>query len=134
MNTPSQTLICNPQIDRSELLSVSFQPFHVSSHLPCLCECVHLIVKNAKAVRWGKKENKTHTQLPGFGLALLRQLLASRAGNLTKQLKKQNTCARSVSSLNIMSQSRNPRGCKYKYRQKETVKLTVQTFLQKKLK
>ena len=56
----------------------------------------------------GKKEKKTHTQLPGFGLALLRQLLASRAGNLTKQLKKQNTCTRSVSSLNIMSRSRNP--------------------------
>ena len=46
--------------------------------------------------------------MPGFGLALLRQLLASRAGNLTKQLKKQNTCAISVSLLNIMSQSRNP--------------------------
>ena len=56
----------------------------------------------------GKKRKKTHTQLPGFGLALLRQLLATRAGNLTKQLKKQNTCARSVSSLNIMSRSRNP--------------------------
>ena len=64
--------------------------------------------KNAKAVGWGKKEKKTHTQLPGFGLALLRQLLASRAGNLTKQLKRQNTCARYVLSLNIMSQSRNP--------------------------
>ena len=87
--------------------------------------------KNARAVGWGKK---THTQLPGFGLALLRQLLNPRAGNLTKQLTKQNTCARSVSSLKIMSQSRNPRGCKYKYRQKETVKLIVQTFLQKKLK
>ena len=54
------------------------------------------------------KEKKTHTQLPGFGLTLLRQLLASRSGNLTKQIKKQNTCAKSVSSLNIMSRSRNP--------------------------
>ena len=53
-----------------------------------------------------KREKKTHTQLPGFELALLRQLLASSAGNLTKQLRKQNT--RSVSSLNIMSRSRNP--------------------------
>ena len=39
--------------------------------------------------RKGKKEKKTHTQLPGF--ALFRQLLASRAGILTKQLRKQNT-------------------------------------------
>ena len=33
-----------------------------------------------------------------------------------------------------MSQSRNSCGCKYNYRQKETVKLIVQTFLQKKIK
>ena len=68
MNTPRQTLICNPEIEWSELLSISsYRPFRVSSHLPCLCECVRLI-------------------------ALLRQLLASRAANLTKQpWKKQNT-------------------------------------------
>ena len=43
--------------------------------------------------------------MPGFELALLCQLLASNAENLTKQLRKQNK--RSVSSLNIMSRSRN---------------------------
>ena len=55
----------------------------------------------------GKKEKKIHTQLPGFDLAFLRQLLAvSRVGNLTTQPRKQNT--RSFSSLNIISRSRNP--------------------------
>ena len=40
MITPSKTLICNPQIEWSELLSsVSFRPFHVSLHLLWLCEC-----------------------------------------------------------------------------------------------
>ena len=34
-----------PEIEWSELLSVSFRPFRVCSHLPCLCECVRLIVK-----------------------------------------------------------------------------------------
>ena len=43
MNASNQTLIRNPQIEWSgELLSVSFRPFGVSSHL-CLCECVRLI-------------------------------------------------------------------------------------------
>ena len=87
MNTPSQTLICNPEIEWSEPLCISFRPFRVSSHLPCLCEYVHLIVKKCRlSCRMGEKRKKTHTQLPGFGLALLRQLLALRAGNLTKQL------------------------------------------------
>ena len=106
MNALNQTLICNPEIEWSELLSVSFRP---SACLHTFLICVSVCVwwwKNAKAVGWGKKK-KTHTQLSGFGLTLLRQLLASRAANLTKQLKKQNTCARSVWSLNIMSRSRN---------------------------
>ena len=39
MNASSQTLIRNPQIEWSgELLSASFRPFRVSSHLPCLFE------------------------------------------------------------------------------------------------
>ena len=98
MNAPSQTLICNPEIEWSELLSVSFRPFRVSSHLLCLCECVRLIVK--KWWQEGKKRKKRHTltQLPGLELALLSQLLASRDGNLTTQPRKQKP--RPVSSLN----------------------------------
>ena len=53
-----------------------------------------------------KKEKKTHTQLPRFELALLRQLLPSCTGNLSKQPREQIT--RSVSSVKIMSRSRNP--------------------------
>ena len=96
-------------IHKSTEANCSLSPFGLSTCLRTFLVCVSVCVwswKNAKAVGWGKKEKKTHTQLPGFGLALLRQLLASRAGNLTKQLKKQNT--RSVSPLNIMSRSRNP--------------------------
>ena len=37
----------------------------------------------------GEKRKRTHTQLPGFELALLRQLLALRAGNLTNASTKE---------------------------------------------
>ena len=70
MNAPSQTLICNPQIEWSELLSsVSFRPFHVSLHLPWLCECrcafdleKMLKVGREKKEKKRKKEKK-HTNL-----------------------------------------------------------------------
>ena len=59
MNAPSQTLICNPQIEWSKLLSVSFLPFRVSSHLPCLCEYVpRLIVKKKHAESRRKKKKR----------------------------------------------------------------------------
>ena len=109
MNTPSQTLICNPEIEWSEPLSISFRPFHVSSHLPCLCECVRLIVKKCRlSCRMGKKEKKTHSVAriqtrpsPPAVSFVCRKL--NQAAKL-----KQNTCARIVSSLNIMSRSRKP--------------------------
>ena len=58
-------------------LSVFFRPFRVSSHPPCLCECVRLIVekwlKKRKKGERKKEKEKTPTQLPGFELALLRR-------------------------------------------------------------
>ena len=56
-----------------------------------------------------KNEKKTHTQLPGFELAFLCQLLASRAGNyLTKQLSKETKYKICFHlSVNIMSRARN---------------------------
>ena len=48
-----------------------------------------------------KKKKNSLIQLPGFGTALLHQLLASRAGNFTTQPRKQNT--RYIWSLNIIS-------------------------------
>ena len=93
MNAPNQALICNPQIEWSELLSFPFQPFRVSS---CVNVCVFDREKNArrrneKKKRKERKRKNKQTQLPGFELALLRQLLASRAWNFTTQLRKQNT-------------------------------------------
>ena len=75
-----------------------------SLHYPCLNECAFDYEKSRK----GKKKEKkvTQTPLPGFKLDFLPQLLASPARNLTTQTRKQKT--RSVSSLNIMSGSRNP--------------------------
>ena len=62
MNAPSQTLIYNPEIEWSELLSVSFRPCRVCSHLPCLCECVYFIVKKTLKREEGKKGKKdTHS-------------------------------------------------------------------------
>ena len=96
MNALNQTLICNPQIEWSELLSgryVSSQPFRISS---CLNVCIWSW-KNARSRKENKRQEKkegkesTQSQLPGFELALLRQLLASRAWNFTTQLRKQNT-------------------------------------------
>ena len=61
MNAPSQTLICNPQIEWSKLLSsVPFRPFHVSLHLPWLCECRCAFdrEKHAKSKKEEKKEKK----------------------------------------------------------------------------
>ena len=63
MKASSQTLICNPQIEWSELLYVSFRPFLVSSHplppsLPCLCKYVRLIVKKNTESRKEKEEKK----------------------------------------------------------------------------
>ena len=56
MNAPNQTLICNPQIEWSELLSVSvsFQPFRVSS---CLNVCVWSW-KNARSRKEKKRKEK----------------------------------------------------------------------------
>ena len=55
MNAPNQALICNPQIEWSELLSFPFQPFRVSS-------CVNVYVfdreKNARRRNEKKKEKK----------------------------------------------------------------------------
>ena len=90
MNAQNQTLICNPQIEWSELLSFSFQPFRVSS---CVNVCVwswkNARSRNEKKKRKERKRKNKQTQLPGFELALLRQLLASRAWNFTT--RKQNT-------------------------------------------
>ena len=69
MITSSQTLICNPQIEWSELLSsVSFRPFHVSLHLLWLCECrcafdreKMLKVGRKKKKRKERKKEKKHT-------------------------------------------------------------------------
>ena len=45
MNASNQTLIRNPQIEWSgELLSASFRPFRVSSHLPCLFELAKSLI------------------------------------------------------------------------------------------
>ena len=115
MNAPSQTLICNPQIEWSKLLSsVSFRSFQVSLHLPWLYECrcafdreKMLKVGRKKKKRKERKRKNTQTQLQGFELVLLRQLLlASRAWNFTTQPRKRNTRYRR--SLNIMSRSRDP--------------------------
>lgn len=58
MNAPSQTLICNPQIEWSELLSsVSFRPFHVSLHLPWLCQC-RCAFDREKMLKWGRKKKE----------------------------------------------------------------------------
>ena len=62
MKASSQTLICNPQIEWSELLSVSFRPFLVSSHplppSPLVCVLyVRLIVKK-KILKVGRKKKK----------------------------------------------------------------------------
>ena len=69
MITSSQTLICNPQIEWSELLSsVSFRLFHVSLHLTWLCECrcafdreKMLKVGRKKKKRKERKKEKKHT-------------------------------------------------------------------------
>ena len=82
MNAPNQTLICNPQIEWSELHSVSFQPFRI-------CSCLNVCVQ--KKERKERKRKNAQSQLPGFELALFRQLLAWRAWNFTTRLKKQNT-------------------------------------------
>ena len=108
MNTPSQILIRNPEIEWSELLSVSFRPFRVSSHLPCLCEWVRLIVKTMqiKNGRKGKKEKKTHTQLPGFELALLCQLFSFACWKLNLAAKETKYDIHCISE--VMSRSRKP--------------------------
>ena len=111
MITPSQTLICNPQIEWSELLSsVSFRPFHVSVHLLWLCECrcafdreKMLKVGRKKKKRKERKRKNTQTQLQGFELELLRQLLsASRAWNFTTQPRKQKYKIPSISEYYVM--------------------------------
>ena len=97
MNAPSQTLICNPQIERSELLSFSFRPFAFLRDRTSLilCKCVRLIVKEMLKVGRKKKKRKENKETKrerkkvkkqtnsnartGFDLAPLRQLLASRA-------------------------------------------------------
>ena len=48
-------------------------------------------VGRKKKKRKERKRKNTQSQLPGFELALLPQLLASRAWNFTTQLRKQNT-------------------------------------------
>ena len=63
MKASSQTLICNPQIEWSELLSVSFRPFLVSSHplppSPLVCVLyVRLIVKKKNTESRKEKEEK----------------------------------------------------------------------------
>ena len=83
MKAPSKTLIRNPESECSELLAVSFRSF-ASLRTFLVWVRVHLIVKNAKTVETEKKNktNEDSTQFPGFELALLCKLLASRAGNL----------------------------------------------------
>ena len=97
MNAPSQALTRNPQIEWIKLLSsVSFRPFHVSLHLPLLCECRYAFDRE-KMLKLGRKKKKrkerkrksTQTQMPGFELVLLHQQLASRAWNFTTQPRKQ---------------------------------------------
>ena len=136
MNAPSQTLICNPQIEWSklpyicllsafprlfplpllDLLQVDLtrslasfsslaiyikseeRPFWKSTPLfvwVCAFDRKKMLKVGGKkrkekkeSKRKRKKERKrksTQTQLPGFELALLRQLLASRAWNFTTQ-------------------------------------------------
>ena len=73
MNAPNQALTI--ELKRTALLLLSAFPRLF------LCECVHLIVKKMLEVGRKKKKGKEskQTQLPGFELALLRQLLASSA-------------------------------------------------------
>ena len=109
MNAPSQTLICNPQIEWSELLSsVSFRPFHVSLHLSWLCEC-RCAFDHEKMLKVGRKKKekkrkkeKKHTN----SVARIRArasppavIISFGAWNFTTQPKKQNT--RYHRSLNI---------------------------------
>ena len=59
MNAPSQTLICNPQIEWSELLSsVSFRPFHVSVHPLWLCARCRCAFDREKMIKIGRKKKK----------------------------------------------------------------------------
>ena len=136
MNTPSQTLICNPQIEWSKLPYICLLSAFPRLFPPPLLDLLQVdltrslanfssraILHRTKRPFWkstplfvwecafdrekmlnvgGKKEKKrkrarekerkkerkrksTQTQLPGFELALLRQLLASRAWNFTTQ-------------------------------------------------
>ena len=85
MNALNKTLICNPQIEWSKLLSGT-SPLSLSASLPVwMCA-----FDREKMPEVGRKKS-TQSQLPGFELALLRQQLASRAWNFTTQLRKQNT-------------------------------------------
>ena len=89
MNAPSQTITSNLEIESADrvtrtalCLLLVFPRVFAPSLFVWVCA---LIVKNAKTVGTEKKEKKTHTQLPRFKLALLRQLLPFCTGNLTKQ-------------------------------------------------
>ena len=85
MNALNKTLICNPQIEWSKLLSGT-SPLSLSASPPVwMCA-----FDREKMPEVGRKKS-TQSQLPGFELALLRQQLASRAWNFTTQLRKQNT-------------------------------------------
>ena len=90
MNAPSQTnLYFINWVKRAALCLFSAFP---SVFAPSLFMWVWAFdrKKNAKTVgRERKTGEKTHNQLPGFELALLRQLLASRAGNLTTHAAKE---------------------------------------------
>ena len=82
MNAPSQSAI---QKSSEENCSLSLLSAFPRVFAPSLFVCMHAFdrEKNAKTVGRGeKKEKMIHTQLPGFELALLCQLLVSRAGNL----------------------------------------------------
>ena len=94
MNALNQTVICNPQIEWSELLSGT-SLLSLSASLPvwmCAFDREKMPeVGRKKKTRKERRKKNTQCQLPGFELALLRQLLASRAWNFTTQLRKQNT-------------------------------------------
>ena len=42
---PESNINLKTEIEWNELISVSFWPYRLSSHLPCLCECVRLTAK-----------------------------------------------------------------------------------------
>ena len=139
MNAPSQTLICTPEIEWSEPLLSSFGP---SVCLRTFLVCVSVWAwswKNTKPVGREKKRKtdkhsiariRTRSSPPAVSFACRKLHQAAKEticrirfifeyhDHLTHRLRKKHFS----------------RGCKYKYRYKETVKLIVRTSFAQKIK